>query len=306
MPALVVTLATSVGAFGAVGDAVSQPGPLVPLIALGLIARRRAASRRTAPPAWLIAASLALAAGLIAWLLQPLFPRWPAPSGAAPAVRIVEFNSWIDNRTPVLAARWILAERPDVVVLLEGARAPLIHVLMQELPFRTSCNRDGPCTTMILSRARPAERRGLAHGDADNHKALSAAYVRFGAPGRGFAVLAVHLSHSWPWGRQRAETRALVAAMAGTSNDRLIVTGDFNASPWSNSMRRIEAGLVVSPIGGEAASWPARRSRLPLPPLLWIDHTLLGPGWRGARSVRGPALGSDHFPFLVTLTPDNR
>lgn len=298
---LFAAAASAAGIIGAVGDAISQGGPLVPLFALLLLALRHPASHRQGNRWWTAALAL-LALALTAALVRPLLQFWPTPSGADRAVRIVEFNSWLENRAPLTAVRWIRAQRPDVVVLLEGAdrSAPIARALARDMPYRTSCNLNARCSTLILSRLPPIERRGLAHGDADNRRALSAAYVRFGSPER-FAVLAVHLPHSWPVGDQAAQSRKLIAAMAGVPRERLVIAGDFNASPWSNTVRRISGALGVQLIGGEEASWPAPPSRIPVPPLLWIDHTLLGPGWAAARSVRGPALGSDHYPFAIAL-----
>ena len=39
--------------------------------------------------------------------------------------------------------------------------------------------------------------------------------------------------------------------------------------------------------------------------LLPIDHVYAGPGWRTVRAERGPRLGSDHYPVIVTLAPSS-
>ena len=38
-------------------------------------------------------------------------------------------------------------------------------------------------------------------------------------------------------------------------------------------------------------------------PLLPIDHLYAGPGWATVSVRRGPPLGSDHYPLVVTLAP---
>lgn len=242
-----------------------------------------------------------LALGLLWFIAGPDSTGWRNPSATDRAVRIVEFNVWTENRSPAAAARWILAQRPDVVILLEaaGRGGEIARALAPHLPYRTTCRGDRPCSTLILSRVAPVERHGLAKGDADNRKALSAALVRFDAPLPPFAVLAVHLSRPLPLVRQGREIEQLAAAMAGRGTERLIVTGDFNAPPWSMTMRRISDRLAVRPLPSEP-SWPAT---LPVPAALAIDHALLGPGWVAARIERGPVLGSDHHPFAITLVP---
>lgn len=296
--ALALCAAARLGWLGAPGDAISDWGP-IPALGFAVLAisfrAARIVTRRAALAALLLSGSTSI------WLAQS--PAQTVAMLREPGdVRIVEFNSWLDNRDPDAAARWIIAQRPDIVVLLEGEErsAPLVSALRIVLPFVTSCNRNGHCSTLILSRWAPIDQRALARGDADNRRALSAAYARY-AEARGFAVVAVHLSHAWPIGPQHREVGSFMTALAGLPRDRLVVAGDFNASPWSVAIRRIAAAFDLSLVDGGQASWPAPPSGLPLPPFLRIDHVLLGHGWQAARSQRGPALGSDHFPFLIDL-----
>jgi len=246
-----------------------------------------------------------LALGMLWLIVGAGLAGWSGPSAANRTVRIVEFNVWTENRSPAAAARWILAQRPDVVVLLEaaGRGGEIARALAPHLPYRTTCRGDRPCSTLIVSRVAPVERHGLARGDADNRKALSAALVRFGAPLPPFALLAVHLSRPLPVARQAREIEQLAAAMAGQRTEPLIepliVTGDFNAPGWSMTMRRIADRLAIQPLQSPP-SWPAN---LFVPAVLAIDHTLLGPGWAAARIERGPALGSDHHAFTITVAP---
>ena len=41
----------------------------------------------------------------------------------------------------------------------------------------------------------------------------------------------------------------------------------------------------------------------PIDEVLPIDHVYAGPGWRTVSVQRGPKLGSDHYPVIVTLAP---
>jgi endonuclease/exonuclease/phosphatase (EEP) superfamily protein YafD len=287
-------------------DLISITSPAIALVALlaatGAIVTQDSARRRLPVVLALVAGGL-LAESLATTLWRP----WPDP-GAAPApLRILAYNVWAENRSPDAATRWILAQRPDAVVLIEatGQGNRIADGLRPYLPYRVSCRGARPCSTLILSRTAPRLARGLARGDADNRRALSAAVARFGGDGPGdgppYAIVAVHLSRPLPLAGQRREVAWLAEALAGLPRQGLIMAGDFNAPLWSRTMRDLTARIGVRPIGGERPTWPAAPSGHPYPPIWPIDHALLGPGWAAARATRGPAAGSDHFPLLIEL-----
>ena len=88
--------------------------------------------------------------------------------------------------------------------------------------------------------------------------------------------------------------------------ERLILSGDFNSTPWSFSRRHEDAMIGLERRTRGLFSWPADRgpAGMGLPfALLPIDHVYAGPGWRTVRVERGPLLGSDHYPVIVTLAP---
>lgn len=226
----------------------------------------------------------------------------PAAISSPRTVRIVEFNAWSQNRAPDRAARWIIAQRPDIVVLLEaaGGGAEIARRLAPTFPHRIGCRGDRPCSTLILARLAPVERRGLARGDADNRRALSAAYMRLTPPQGDVGIVAVHLSRPLPLGRQQRELTELASRTADIPRNGLILLGDFNAPPWSTAVRSASRLLRLQPLAVRA-SWPAPDAGALFPPLFPIDQVLLGSGWSAASVVRGPALGSDHYPFVITL-----
>jgi endonuclease/exonuclease/phosphatase (EEP) superfamily protein YafD len=84
----------------------------------------------------------------------------------------------------------------------------------------------------------------------------------------------------------------------------MILTGDFNATPWSASLRRTDAALALTRRDRALPTWPARVLGRSWPlPILPIDHVYAGPGWATVKVERGPAFGSDHYPLVVILAP---
>ena len=76
-------------------------------------------------------------------------------------------------------------------------------------------------------------------------------------------------------------------------------------TPWSFTLKRLDRGLGIERRTHALASWPAGEFsgyRLHSPmPLVPIDHVYAGRDWRTVSVKRGPKLGSDHYPVVVTL-----
>lgn len=282
----------------------SIAGPAFPAFSLLaflvlIVAGRQWAGQRTCG---LLGAGAILSLAMLLSVARSDAPQWPPAAPSPHAIRIVEFNASSRNRVPERAVQWILAQRPDMVVLLEahGNGAEIAQLLAPALPHLVSCRGTRVCSTMIFSRLEPVERRGLAQGDAANRKTVSAAYMRFAASDGNIGVIALHLSRPLPVGRQQRELAELTSRIANVPRDGLVVLGDFNAPPWSVTAREASRILGVRPVPIQP-SWPAPMSALALPAFLAIDHVLLGPGWSAASVDRGPVLGSDHYPFAITL-----
>ena len=291
------------------------PWPVIILISLALPVLALTALMASLVAAWLGRARgrwMALDCGaLAAWLLVDslspmLWHRLPAPSSQNGTARIVEFNAWILNDAPLAASRWIESQHPDAVVLLEaaGAARPIVDRLLPAFPYQVSCRGARPCSTVILARRPFLAARGLAHGDADNRRALSAAYAVIDSAQGPVPLLALHLSRPMSASDQSHEINLLIGDMHSLSSSGLVVAGDFNLPPWSRALRQVSDGLSVRTPGGERPTWQVPGTGSALPTLWPIDHVLLGPDWTAARLMRGPALGSDHYPLLVELSRD--
>jgi endonuclease/exonuclease/phosphatase (EEP) superfamily protein YafD len=120
-------------------------------------------------------------------------------------------------------------------------------------------------------------------------------------------VIGVHYTWPTPDGMQQAQGRRLETYIDRYPKDRLIVAGDLNSTPWSFTRRDEDRRFGLERRTRALFSWPAqefsrRRLRVPFP-FLPIDHVYAGSGWRTVKVERGPVLGSDHYPVIVTLAP---
>jgi endonuclease/exonuclease/phosphatase (EEP) superfamily protein YafD len=96
---------------------------------------------------------------------------------------------------------------------------------------------------------------------------------------------------------------------ATVSSLPLIVVGDFNLTPWSFRLRSVVTSLNLS-FAGDYLMWPRTWPAHPSPPHnvplylfggIPIDHVLVSPHFESGRAVRGPYIGSDHYPVTVDL-----
>lgn len=254
---------------------------------------------------------LALAGGLSALTLMlpelTTAAKGPGDRAGDETLRVVQFNLWGRNRDPDATARWILETDPDIIVIEEGfsRSGGIARTLAGRYPHRTTCAEPWPCSTMILSKTRPIAEGGLSP-DVSSAR-LTGAWATFPAPDGPYTVVGVHFTWPYPAGPQQQMTLRLAKVLARFPRDRLIVSGDFNSTPWSFSLRRQDRLFGLERRTRAIASWPAgkfSRLRLALPfPLLPIDQIYAGKAWRTVGARRGPRLGSDHYPLVVTLAP---
>jgi endonuclease/exonuclease/phosphatase (EEP) superfamily protein YafD len=256
--------------------------------------------------AGLVASVLASALALRRWLILlpcaalPLFDASPmlpeAPAGAETFVVASANVLWTNTDLQPLL-RWIAAEQPDVVVLLEVAPAhaaalaglagyPHRHVVASEDPFGIALLSRHPLQRPLTVR----DSQGLPHIEAQ------AAWQ-----GRRVNLLAVHPMPplSAHFHAERNAKLARWASSATASGLPAIIAGDLNATPWSTAFNDLDA-LGMRRATGLAPTWPTLlqgASGIP------IDHVLANHHWARIASARGPDLGSDHLPVIARLRP---
>lgn len=255
---------------------------------------------------------LRLAGGAaFAWGLLMVPELMAAVSGwrtepAGPGVKIIQFNVWGDDLQAERKLAWLRGQGADVIVLEEvsPASGPILDGLRDLYPYQVTCEkRPYPCSVMILAR-RSAQAEG--HFSGKGPWQANTAWARFASPEGPFTVMGVHMVWPTPDGHQQRQQKTLAAQAKAFDARTLIVAGDFNSTPWSFSLRRLDKALGLPRRTRALASWPSgqfTRFHLTAPmPAFPIDHIYAGPAWRTVRIDRGPNLGSDHFPIVVTLT----
>jgi endonuclease/exonuclease/phosphatase (EEP) superfamily protein YafD len=243
-----------------------------------------------------IAAALVAASFIAPELARPASP--PASAEAPGQLKVIQFNAWGSNADPVRISRWLLAQKADVMVIEEPAPELVGRILRQSSYHATAPDR----AVVIFSRARPVD---VALPRPRPQETAALTRVRFSPEDGGFSVIGVH--YTWPtqWEMHQRQAEDTYYVLKRSGFERTILCGDFNSTPWSFSRRREDRRIRLERRTRALPTWPARnfmRSRAAFPfPFLPIDHVYAGPAWRTVSVRRGPRLGSDHYPVVVTL-----
>lgn len=267
---------------------------------------------------------LALALG---WSTAPyLWPpsALPPQSGPQP-IRILWANlqNWSTSGEALDAV--LEDARADLVVLTElsARHVRSVERARARWPHHTRFPRGSAFEVLMLSRWAPRELR--FHEPLGDQYPILDALICPGADLDGWAgacmsLVALHaVRPALPGGfvgvaptrRDRMLGVATdVARGRIAENHRVVLIGDFNATPWSVAFRRVldDTGLL------DSATQPALRPRWTRPTWFsrWpglglpIDHVLLSPTWRIHERRLGPFFGSDHRPLVIELSPIGR
>jgi endonuclease/exonuclease/phosphatase (EEP) superfamily protein YafD len=250
------------------------------------------------------AAGLALSAlGILGAcaLIAPEYLRDTGPKAASDApgqIKVIQFNTWRGNRDFDRIASWLKQENPDFAVLEE-----VTPELRDRIVVRTGWTIAGSRSNTMIFSHRPylVMKRPKIPGGVVTW--VNASYDNPTGP---IEVVVTHM----PWPNDPAEPQAAAdihAVLAQLPRRRMILAGDFNSTPWSFQRRRSDTNLGLTRRDRALWSWPAQQAaewRWPAPfPFLPIDHLYAGAGWATVSVKRGPRLGSDHFPIVVTLAP---
>lgn len=259
-------------------------------------------------------ARVGLIGGLLALLLagERVAPKYmrpielvhPRQQGLELTIVTHNILKWNDRQQETVAA--LSGSGADVILVQEaaGSVAPWLTGLKARYPYQSRCPRHN-CAIMIFSRWPIVETRYRIRDEAGAQIGPPLVWATIAPPhGPRFTVATVHLPWPIPARPSEAQRADLGASIGHLPLDRLILTGDFNLTPWAIAMDRLDASLApLTRVTRALWSFPARfGADRPSPlPFLPIDHVFAGPGWAVRSVERLPRTGSDHYPVRVRL-----
>ena len=243
-----------------------------------------------------LVAVAAMAANLA--VIVPLYLDGGRVGSAPPTLRVMSFNLYDSNLQFGEVVALIEEVGADVVFLHEVSRPWELALDAAGLSYQITRSRSEELIFGTLVLSRPGDRVTSYGFTIGGPRAVEVIW-------EGVAILGIHpLS---PTTAQRAALRnaqlGFAAEWARRQDGPHIVTGDFNATPWSYPFRRLlaDTDLRNSQLGfGIQATFPADGFfawRVP------IDHLLHSPDLVVVARRLGRPAGSDHFPLIVDLAP---
>lgn len=221
--------------------------------------------------------------------------------GGGRTVRLVFANLLETNVATDRVIDWLARDRPDVFICAEAHRhwRRALTVLEEDYPHVAGSAQGD---VMIFSR-RPFEAEPVdLFVDIGHAVAVQV---------DGLVIVGLHTASPEDLRRSTALEDLLDrtgAFLRGTTGP-VVVTGDFNATPWTPPVRRLmaETGLRCAP-GALAGTYPAALLGRRFPPWLAIpiDIVLAGGGAHAVSRRRGPPIGSDHWPVVIELALADR
>lgn len=254
---------------------------------------------------------LLAASALVIGLLQVirLVPLWTAPevptlSGSSERLTIVQLNVNIRHQDPSRVVEWVIAQDPDVVVLIEVTRAWSTPMAALRARYANALVGMPPDGSGIAVFAKGPQRVLRLESLGDAWCPVIVLEVPQSSGPSSLALIATHLRSPITPSDGAARNRqlsALVRRIVGGGALQKIVVGDLNITRWSPLYTQLTdvAGVRDGQEGfGLGASWPSPFGRwLGIP----IDQTLVSPGIRVVHRTVGPYLGSDHLPVTTTV-----
>ncbi len=233
----------------------------------------------------------------------PVAAKIQTPVNGKPVYKLLHFNILWSNQNKDELIEWVRQAEPDFISITEASHRwkRKLKALEVTWPHKLDCDdREIRGGLIIYSRypfIKDSEHcsKKMVYGSVavalDQEASLDLASVHF----------------RWPWPRAGARQVGLIMPTFEKLKPDTVLAGDFNATPWSHQVGslakagrlRIVPGIGPSWIFGQVPEWLAAIIGFP------IDNALVGKQIRVLEAARGPRLGSDHFPYVMTFQLTN-
>lgn len=249
---------------------------------------------------WPALAPLVLSILINGVMIAPTLVPAPMPAGAGQGgeVRLIHANVWVRNNDLTRLVAQVDDGNADILVVIERFAfngTDWMAPFQQRLPHMAGCA-EADCGSNVFSRW-PMRRLGIVTSqwhDAEDIPSFMA--VRVLRPDGPFTLVVAHFSQPFSVAEHAGQARWLADKLRELPSP-VILTGDFNAAPWSTAIQTIIRDGGVVRLSNTGPTWPTWVRPIGVP----IDHVLAGPDV-GARDVHVLGdIGSDHRPVAVTL-----
>jgi endonuclease/exonuclease/phosphatase (EEP) superfamily protein YafD len=220
--------------------------------------------------------------------------RTPMPTEPVAQFRFLSFNVLTGNRYAEQLVDAVLADPPDVMLVMETPGVePYLERLAEAFPYRAGCANTQTCDISLHSRFPLADAR-IRHLPPFGHERMVTAQVEIG--GQALTIAGVHLSK--PYFDQASWIELnYINEILSRIDGPLVLAGDFNAAPWSEPVALLAELQGLAPGPWPAATWPVRLGPLGVP----IDNVFTRGNVRLLALEAGDSHGSNHRPLWADV-----
>lgn len=230
-----------------------------------------------------------------------LYPALQSTAQTAEAsrslLRVANLNVSHANEEPEKAVRWLAEMDPDVIVLQEMwiLQRPPFDGLLDRYPHRV-----GEQSIVILSK-HPVEAEGqIIRAGFEPWNETLARWAQIAVDRVPVEIVAVHPARPFYPALLRHDMESLTRFVQSRRGP-LMVAGDFNQAPWTQSFQRFAAVTGLGALNLYRPTWPMRLRGLRMIPLVPIDNILISSQLAVIDLEMSPDLGSDHRGLAAGL-----
>ncbi|MCG8352832.1 MAG: endonuclease/exonuclease/phosphatase family protein [Chloroflexales bacterium] len=235
-------------------------------------------------------------------ILAPFFlPQASAHPSASTPLRIVSINVFTENEAHDAVIDFIVETNADIVFLSEvepALMAQLDRILGESYPYVHDESVRGTLGLAFISRHPFIEAQTIPLGGR-RRRLITASLNWQGTP------VQIYGMHPLPpfngrWTAQRNGEIETIQKLVQDSPQAVVLLGDFNASPWSYPLRRLNDTTNLRHAGLGYGIWPTWQygTTLISAPL---DHIFVSPEWTVTTYDTSGDVQSDHKPIVADL-----
>lgn len=247
---------------------------------------------------------LAIIIGVSLWPVMP-FVAGASAYASGPKLKVLQANVLYRNRDTVRLQQLIEKETPDVVVLSEltPAFAEMMKNMKGVYPYQDLHPDDKAARGLgVMSKLDLLKAKTVTYSDSR----IPAQMFEVAIEGQPIIFVSLHPVTPVENLKSRDADFSMIAdKYTREPEERLVLLGDFNATPWCRSYRSLVKALNLKNAAegrGIFPTWPAGARMFPARLLrIPIDHLLLTDTLTVADYRTGPDIGSDHLPVITTL-----
>ncbi|MHA6297710.1 endonuclease/exonuclease/phosphatase family protein [Devosia sp. CAU 1758] len=240
--------------------------------------------------------AIVLAAGLHGLTYVMEFQGRRVGHAAAPLAqfRFLSFNVLANNRRAEALVETVLADPPDVMLVMEtpGVEEHLAR-LAEVLPYQAGCDMPQNCDISLHSRF-PFEDVVVTNLPPLGRERLVVGRIRINE--KPVTMVGVHLTKPYYDNTADIELRSIDRVLSGIDGP-VVLAGDFNSASWSEPLARVGQRQGLAPGPTQPATWPVPFGPLGVP----IDNVFTRGSAQLITLEAGDSLGSNHRPLWAEV-----